>query len=652
MNAVDCKTVAVLSKERAKLKAKWFRFLLPLMLVIWLFVPLTVSAHPLGNFTINQYSRLDVGMAGIKLLYIVDFAEIPTIQEQQIMDKDGNRQFTKSEQDAYAVAKARELKNGLKLTIDDKLVELKLLSQDLAFLAGEGGLATTRFTMRFETSALPRSATRLDYKDENFPNRVGWKEMVVRPANGVALLTSSAPSTDLTNGLRGYPADMLLSPVTVTSAQAVFQVDPSIKVETAPDPDNQQPIAGKKPLDFFTSLFSEQALTLPVILLAFLVAFGLGMLHAFSPGHGKTVVGAYLIGSRSSAKHALFLGATVTITHTIGVFGLGIITLAASQYIVPEQFYPWLSLISGLMVLVLGLALLWNRTRLALAGGQRSEVKTPSQVDHEHHHGHDHHHAHQGHSHDHHHHDHEHHHGHDHHHHHDHEHHHGHDHHHHHDHEQNADHDHHHDHAHDDHAHSHALEAAQAVGVIKQEARLTALSHSDHRHEHNHQHDYYHDHDHDHGHDHNHDHDHDHPHKRDQFLSGLTHSHGGITHSHLPPGADGTKVTWKSLLVFGISAGLLPCPSALVLMLSTIALNMTAFGLVLVVFFSLGLAATLTIIGLLLIYSRHLVSKVRTTFPSPLIRLIPVAAALVIAAIGLLISYDALIQLQTGILNR
>jgi ABC-type nickel/cobalt efflux system permease component RcnA len=66
----------------------------------------------------------------------------------------------------------------------------------------------------------------------------------------------------------------------------------------------------------------------------------------------------------------------------------------------------------------------------------------------------------------------------------------------------------------------------------------------------------------------------------------------------------------------------------------------------------LGLAATLTIIGLLLIYSRHLVAKVRTKFPSPLIKLIPVAAALVIAGIGLLISYDALIQLQTGILNR
>jgi ABC-type nickel/cobalt efflux system permease component RcnA len=120
-------------------------------------------------------------------------------------------------------------------------------------------------------------------------------------------------------------------------------------------------------------------------------------------------------------------------------------------------------------------------------------------------------------------------------------------------------------------------------------------------------------------------------------------------HSHLPPGADGKTVTWKNLLLFGISAGLLPCPSALVLMLSAIALNRTALGLVLIVFFSAGLAGTLTLVGLLLVYARDRFTRLKVGRATTLVRLLPIVSAALVAILGFAITYEGL--LQTGLLR-
>src|SRR5262249_20063543 len=136
-------------------------------------------------------------------------------------------------------------------------------------------------------------------------------------------------------------------------------------------------------------------ITPTVVLLGLLLAAGLGGLHAMSPGHGKTVVGAYLVGSRGTARHAAFLGLTVTITHTAGVFGLGLVTLLASQYVLPERLFPILSLISGAIVVCIGFSLFIQRLRAALP-------VTHSRSRGEHTHSHDGHtHSHDGHTHSH-----------------------------------------------------------------------------------------------------------------------------------------------------------------------------------------------------------------------------------------------------------
>ena len=112
-------------------------------------------------------------------------------------------------------------------------------------------------------------------------------------------------------------------------------------------------------------MFENAAAGEGVLLVLLLAAFGWGALHALSPGHGKAMVAAYLVGTRGKPRHAVALGATVTVTHTIGVFALGVVTLALSQYILPEDLYPWLNLLSGLLVVVIGAGVLRSRARLA-----------------------------------------------------------------------------------------------------------------------------------------------------------------------------------------------------------------------------------------------------------------------------------------------
>ncbi|MBM0741988.1 sulfite exporter TauE/SafE family protein [Phormidium sp. CLA17] len=277
--------------------------------------------------------------------------------------------------------------------------------------------------------------------------------------------------------------------------------------------------------------------------LAIAGCFVWGAMHALSPGHGKTIVGAYLVGETATPQHALFLGLTTTITHTIGVFALGLVTLFLANFILPEQLYPWLSFISGLIVVDIGLRLLHRR--LQSFTWFKKIFSSPSHTsDHSYEHlpAHSHHSV--------------------------------------------PDHSHH---------HSHEHSSAQ----------------SDH-------------------------HSHDHSHHS-------TSAHSHQAHSHLPPGADGSPVTWKNLLALGISGGIVPCPSALVVLLSMIALGQVGFGLVLVSAFSLGLAGTLTILGLLLVSARRLFERVPTQLRFA--RVLPTMSALFITLLGLGISAQAVMQI-------
>ncbi|MDT5270947.1 MAG: hypothetical protein QOH49_3133 [Acidobacteriota bacterium] len=473
------------------------------------------SAHPLGNFTVNRFARVRVEPGGLRVRYVIDMAEIPAFQESQVMDTNHDGDVTGKEEADYLEQLAPRLAEGVMLTSDGVRVPLRLTSKALSMPTGAGGLKTLRIECDFE-GATPESAGRLRFEDANFRERIGWRELVVEPAPGITVFDSDAYGSAVTDELKAYPQDTLSAPLDERSAEFSWTrgVPPTGAVALRTR-DGRPAVQSR---DRFAELISVEELTPLVALLGLLLAAGLGALHAMSPGHGKTVVGAYLVGSRGTAKHAAFLGLTVTLTHTSSVFALGLLTLFASHYVLPETLFPYISLASGAIVLTIGLTLFVRRLRSAFG-------------------------------------------------------------------------------------------------------RAGADAHQHHTHEHGG------------GADHEHAHDGD----------ALTHSHGGREHTHMPPGADGRPLTWRSLLALGISGGLLPCPSALVVMLSAISLGRVGYGLALIVAFSVGLAATLTAVGLLFVYASRFVAG-RRAGEGRLVKILPVLSSLVIACAGAAICYEALAQ--------
>ena len=296
----------------------------------------------------------------------------------------------------------------------------------------------------------------------------------------------------------------------------------------APGALGQAPPAGpanERARDPLTTLITTETLSLPTLLLSLLVAFGLGAVHALSPGHGKAMVAAYLVGERGSTRHAVALGLTVTITHTAGVFALGLVTLVLSRLILPERLYPWLGATSGLLVCSIGQGLLWRRLRglFALELAPRPALALTGW----------------------------------------------------------------HEHDGDWHDHVHAHEAEHRPG-----------------------------------------------------RPGHHHHHGPGGHVHALPGAADGRTTWRDLLTLGVSGGLVPCPSALVVLLGAVALNRVALGLLLIVAVSDGLAAVLTGICLLLVHAGRMMA--RLPVEGRLRRGLPVVSALLVTLAGLAMIAQAL----------
>ncbi|PWU23721.1 MAG: high-affinity nickel-transporter [Candidatus Rokuibacteriota bacterium] len=442
------------------------------LLAAALVAPSGAAAHPLGNFTINRFSRIEASGHRIYVRYVLDMAEIPTFQARQSGGID-------------AASYSRRIARDADLRIDGRSARLVPLAHALAFPQGAGGLQTTRLEVILRGPRLT-APTRIAYRDTNYAGRLGWKEIVVG---------ATAPSRS--DELRAYPKDLLQSPLDVTSVTTTLAPTggPDVPPALTRGPALQAPdrIADSG----FASLITKSRLSVGFVLLSLGIAFFWGAAHALSPGHGKSIVAAYLVGARGTPRHALLLGLTVTITHTIGVFALGLVTLSLSEFVVPDRLYPWLNLVSALLVVAVGISVLRWRIR---------EWRRGPAHDHENHHHHDHHHH---------------------------------------------------------HAH-------------------------------------------------------------------------GQAHHH----ADDPALRFKRLLGVGVSGGIIPCPTALVVLLAAISLHRVGYGLVLILAFSLGLAAAMSSVGLLAVTAKRVFARV--SFERGLVRLLPAVSAIVVLGLGLAMTVRAL----------
>ena len=330
--------------------------------------PRKASAHPMGNFSINQYSALTIGQDKVDIRFVLDMAEIPTFQELGNIRPDHSTDLTPDQRTGYINGKVADISRNLSLTLNGNPLMLNVEKTILTFPAGSGGLPTTRLEIYYTAQLGGVASGDLAYKDTNFLDRVGWKEVIAIPATGTMFRQSDVPQTDVTNALTQYSPTAVSSPLDRVEAVISFApgtaaaVPNSAVAQKAPDGQGAVDWA-KQRIDDVASLISQDNLPLGALLLGLVLAFFWGAGHALSPGHGKTVVAAYLVGTRGTARHAAILGLTVTISHTMGVFALGLVVLFAANFIVPDQLYPIIGVLSGGSIVILGIVMFVQRWR-------------------------------------------------------------------------------------------------------------------------------------------------------------------------------------------------------------------------------------------------------------------------------------------------
>ena len=328
------------------------------------------SAHPLGNFTINHYAGVTVRSDSVIVDYVIDMAEIPAFEERSAIDRDGDGILSQAELAAYAAARCEALRSGLSVHLDARPVGLSITGATAALPVGQAGLSTLRLECGYSVvlGAVPDGRSRvLELVDANYAERIGWREITAR-GEGVELNTT-LPTASASARLTAYPQDLLASPLDLRRAEIRVTTAGTVIDQAPPAESSAAPATDGRPTDPLASLINRAQLSLFGLAAALLLAFGLGILHALTPGHGKTVMAAYLVGTRGTRGQALVLGPVVALSHTAGVLLLGAITLSASRLIAPERLYPYLSTTSGAIVLGIGVTLLARRIRGAHGHG-------------------------------------------------------------------------------------------------------------------------------------------------------------------------------------------------------------------------------------------------------------------------------------------
>ncbi len=378
-------------------------------------MPAVVAAHPLGNFTFNHYAALRVGPHAIALDVVVDLAEIPAFQERLRIDVDGDGSVSAAEADGAREDECQALLPSLRLEIDGTPLDLVLEAAGLSFPAGAGGVPTMRIVCELRAEPGPSfgEAAGVTFADASDSDRLGWREIVVI-GNGATIsgLDGDPPpaAEDASARLTAYPAELLSKPLAVRSAR--FSVSPGGTAAppfvapdatavttrvTAPDaapspaddgtasdppgaPAAPAPLAtvpARTPMEAavpggvaaeIPDLFRVADLSPIVALGSIALAMALGAGHALTPGHGKTLMAAYLVGTRGTVRQAAGLGLAVTVSHTLGILLLALLAAGAEVALPADVVVRTVPTVAALAFVAVGASMLAGELRRRRAG--------------------------------------------------------------------------------------------------------------------------------------------------------------------------------------------------------------------------------------------------------------------------------------------
>jgi ABC-type nickel/cobalt efflux system permease component RcnA len=342
------------------------------------------QAHPLGNFTINHLSELGFHKSRVTLRYVLDMAEIPTFQAMREVSDTGK--MSPGQMRDWAAREARVLVPQLHLASAGRDIPFTIDGQSVRTRPGAGGLPLLYLVVDAHAALANGKRETLTYSDGTFSGRIGWKDVVV------------APATEPTRELLAYPSALIGSPRDLTTIDVALSSDGRVSVSQPPVADaaaSGAPAPSAVRTNQLSDMLARGTSDWTFVLLTFLVAIALGALHALEPGHGKTLLAISLVGARATVKQAGILAAALTIAHTIGVIALGVAINVFKGYFVPEAIYPWITLLSGAAIAVIGARAVQRQIRANRLSHTHQLVAAAAHVHgHGHDHGHDHDHDH------------------------------------------------------------------------------------------------------------------------------------------------------------------------------------------------------------------------------------------------------------------
>lgn len=468
---------------------------------VWVFAALVLmgaglGAHPLGMSSVNRYVGVDPRAAQLEIDYLLDLAELPAYAEIERIDVDHDERITPQERDRFLDRMVPGIARGLDVRVNGVRVALAEVGRTLEAPPGQNGLSTLRVAVIFAAPwPGPEARVTVQVRDAFRPERPGWREIDAVPGGAARVVSSSLPATLPRAGPSlVYPEERPDGRGLPQTDEATFVFDRSEAAQgesagaaVARGVVSRRGAASESAR--LVAMLRAGPQSLSAALLSLALALLLGASHALSPGHGKAMVGAWLVGSRGTVRHALLLGLAITLSHTASVFALALLALAIERTVGTEKLVKTLELAAGALIVAVALAQLPGRWR---------RFRQPS--------------------------------------------------------------------------------------------------------------------------------------------SAAGHAHDGGAHSHAVP----ERLDLRGLVLMGVSGGVVPCPGALVLLLAALSLGKLLWGIGLLVAFSAGLAAVLSLVGAAAVLGRRWLDRFEVS--SKALRVLPVLSSAAVSALGAALVLRALLR--------